>query len=120
MMEPMVPMLAAFWMSLLKTVFVVLFILACALLICVVLVQKGRGGGLSSAFGGALGASPFGTKTGDVFTWITVVLAGVFLGAALVLNVVYKPERARPEGRPGQTQGGPVEPGAGAATQPGE
>ncbi len=86
--------LAASWMGFLQGLFITVFIVACLLLICVVLVQKGRGGGLSSAFGGAMGSSPFGTKTGDVFTWITVVLAGIFLLCALVLNGVVRPEKA--------------------------
>lgn len=62
-------------------------ILICGLLILIVLLQKGRGGGLSAAFGGGGGAgSAFGTKTGDVFTWITVVLAGLFMLVSVVGN----------------------------------
>ncbi len=53
------------------------------LLIGLVLLQKNRGSGLSGAFGGVGGHSAFGTKTGDVLTWITVTLAGLFL----VLNI---------------------------------
>ena len=49
-----------------------LFVLVCILLIVVILLQKGRGGGLGAAFGG-LGSSAFGTRTGDVFTWVTIV-----------------------------------------------
>lgn len=41
----------------------------------IVLIQRGRGGGLAGAFGGAGGSSAFGTKAGDVFTKITVVCA---------------------------------------------
>ena len=93
--------LAASWMGFFRGLFVVLFIFACLLLIGVILLQKGRGGGLSSAFGGAMGSSPFGTKTGDVFTWITVVMAAVFLLSAVVLNLIYVPERA-PETTTGQ------------------
>ncbi len=108
--------MAASWMGFIRGLFVVLFILSCILLICVVLLQKGRGGGLSSAFGGAMGSSPFGTKTGDVFTWITVVLSGLFLGAALVLNIIYKPEEVQ-TGKPAQAaQTGPQEPGASTGT----
>jgi preprotein translocase subunit SecG len=50
----------------------------------IILVQKGRGEGLTGAFGGGGGSSAFGAKTGDVFTWITVVVAAAFL----LLNVV--------------------------------
>ena len=60
-----------------------LLITVCCLLMLVVLVQRGRGGGLAGAFGGAGGSSAFGAKTGDVFTWVTVVVAVIFL----LLNV---------------------------------
>jgi preprotein translocase subunit SecG len=48
-------------------------------LILLVLVQRGRGGGLAGALGGAGGQSAFGAKAGDVFTRITVVAAGVWI-----------------------------------------
>ena len=67
-----------------------LLILVCILLILVVLVQKGRGGGLAGAFGGAGGSSAFGTKTGDVFTIITVIMAAAFLILAIVLNYQFR------------------------------
>ena len=45
-----------------------IFGLGCSLfLIALVLIQRGRGGGLAGAFGGAGGQSAFGTKAGDVF-----------------------------------------------------
>ncbi|MCA8989120.1 MAG: preprotein translocase subunit SecG [Planctomycetaceae bacterium] len=52
------------------------------LLIVIVLLQRGRGGGLAGALGGAGGQSAFGTKAGDVFTKITVGLALVWVLAA--------------------------------------
>lgn len=61
----------------------VLMIVLCCFLMLVILLQRGRGGGLSAAFGGGGGSSAFGAKTGDVFTWITVGLALIFL----VLNI---------------------------------
>ena len=63
-----------------------LFILVCFLLMMLVLIQKGRGGGLASAFGGGGGHTPFGTKTGDVLTWTTSILFGVFILLAIFLN----------------------------------
>jgi len=66
----------------------VLFILICVLLIIVVLLQKGRGGGLSAAFGGA-GSSAFGTRTGDVFTWVTIVLTALFLVLAVLTTIAH-------------------------------
>ncbi|MGB9623829.1 MAG: preprotein translocase subunit SecG [Phycisphaerae bacterium] len=76
-------------MPLLNYVTATLFILVCILTMLVVLIQKGRGGGLSGAFGGVGGHSAFGAKTGDVFTWITVGLATCFLLLAVVLNFVF-------------------------------
>jgi preprotein translocase subunit SecG len=48
-------------------------------LILLVLVQRGKGGGLSGALGGMGGQSAFGTKAGDMFTKITVVVAAVWI-----------------------------------------
>ena len=48
-------------------------------LILLVLVQRGRGGGLAGALGGPGGQSAFGTKAGDLFTRITVVVAVVWI-----------------------------------------
>jgi len=66
-----------------------LVVLICFLLMLVILLQKGRGGGFSGAFGGAGGTSAFGAKTGDVFTWITVVVAGVFVVLTIWSNFVF-------------------------------
>jgi preprotein translocase subunit SecG len=44
-------------------------------MIIIILLQRGRGGGLAGAFGGLGGQSAFGTKAGDVFTRITIGLA---------------------------------------------
>lgn len=41
-------------------------------LILLILVQRGKGGGLSGALGGMGGQSAFGTKAGDAFTKITI------------------------------------------------
>lgn len=68
----------------------ILFSAVCFLLIVVVLLQKGRGGGLGAAFGGA-GSSAFGTRTGDVFTWITIVLTVLFLLLAVGSTLIFRP-----------------------------
>ena len=67
----------------------VLLISVCCFLILVILLQRGRGGGLVGAFGGAGGSSAFGAKTGDVFTWITVIVATLFVVLAAVGNFVF-------------------------------
>ncbi len=62
----------------------------CLLLIVIILLQKGRGGGLSAALGGGASGSAFGSKTGDVFTWITVTLAGLYLTLNIVGSLVFR------------------------------
>jgi len=44
-------------------------------LVLLILVQRGRGGGLTGALGGPGGQSAFGTKAGDLFTRITSFVA---------------------------------------------
>ena len=44
------------------------------LMIMIILLQVGRGGGLVGALGGMGGQSAFGTRAGDAFTGITIVL----------------------------------------------
>ena len=48
-------------------------------LILVVLIQRGKGGGLAGAFGGVGGSSPFGSRAGDTFTRITIGVAAVWV-----------------------------------------
>lgn len=68
--------------------FLVLFIIVCLFLMLLILIQKGRGGGLTSAFGGAGGNTAFGSKTGDVLTWATSIVFGIFLVLAIVMNLI--------------------------------
>src|SRR5436190_18268935 len=67
---------------------ITLFIIVCLFMILLILIQKGRGGGLASAFGGAGGNTAFGSKTGDVLTWATSIVFGVFIVLAVVLNLI--------------------------------
>jgi preprotein translocase subunit SecG len=72
------------------TAFIWMTVTVC--LILLILVQKGRGGGLSGAFGGAGGgASLLGTKTGDFLTWVTIGLVILFLVLAVVMVKWYRP-----------------------------
>lgn len=68
-----------------------LIIVICCFFMLIILLQRGRGGGLAGAFGGAGGSSAFGAKTGDVFTWITVVVAAVLLVVCIWANFVLEP-----------------------------
>src|SRR3978361_1024270 len=65
-----------------------LFVTMCVFMILLILIQKGRGGGLAGAFGGAGGNTAFGSKTGDVLTWATSIVFGVFLLLAVAMNLL--------------------------------
>ena len=60
-------------------VFGILMFSSALILILLVLVQRGRGGGLAGALGGMGGQSAFGTKAGDFFTKITIVVASFWI-----------------------------------------
>ena len=57
-------------------------------LIGLILLQRGRGGGLAGAFGGMGGQSAFGTKAGDIFTRITIGVAVFWIVLACVCILV--------------------------------
>ncbi len=60
-------------------VFGILMSFTSLFVILLVLVQRGRGGGLAGALGGMGGQSAFGAKAGDTFTKITVVAASFWI-----------------------------------------
>ena len=47
-------------------------------LIMLILIQRGKGGGLTGALGGPGGQSAFGSKAGDTFTVVTIVVASIW------------------------------------------
>jgi len=75
-------------------------ILTSLFLIGLVLIQRGKGGGLAGAFGGVGGSSPFGSKAGDTFTRITIVVAGIWILLIMtqvkVMNYTASQEEAAP------------------------
>ena len=75
-------------MGVLTAIFNTLIVLTSLFLICLILIQRGKGGGLAGAFGGVGGSSAFGTKAGDTFTKITVVTAAVWIVMAMLLVVM--------------------------------
>lgn len=75
------------------------FFVLCLLFACLILVQKGRGGGISSAFGGAGGNTAFGSKTGDVLTWATSIVFGIFLVCCVSLSLLAHEVDQRMTGR---------------------
>ena len=55
-----------------------------AFIVLLILIQRGKGGGLAGAFGGAGGSSPFGSRAGDTFTRITLIAAAIWALAIMV------------------------------------
>ncbi|MBN2313324.1 MAG: preprotein translocase subunit SecG [Sedimentisphaerales bacterium] len=90
--------------SFIMHVVAVLFVICCVALVLIILIQKGRGGGLSAAFGGGMASGILGSKTGDFLTWVTIVLVSVFLLLAVVLAKFYVPAPAGEFDAPRQTQ----------------
>jgi preprotein translocase subunit SecG len=54
------------------------------ILILLVLIQRGKGGGLAGAFGGVGGSSAFGSRAGDLFTRITISIAAVWIVLTMI------------------------------------
>jgi len=48
-------------------------------LVLLVLIQRGKGGGLAGAFGGVGGSSPFGSRAGDMFMYVTILVAAAWI-----------------------------------------
>jgi preprotein translocase subunit SecG len=82
----------AFWLNM-------LLILLGLFMILLVLIQRGKGGGLIGALGGAGGSSPFGSRAGDTFTRITIYVAIVWLLLTMVqVRVIQTRGGERPQG----------------------
>jgi preprotein translocase subunit SecG len=90
-----------------------LWLITSIFLILVVLIQRGRGGGLAGAFGGAGGSSAFGTRAGDVMTKITVGVFVVWIVLCLSLIMLMTPELSYTGG----SQAGKTEQAPGAGTE---
>ncbi len=65
--------------------FIVIYLIVCILLVSVILMQSGKGGGLTEALGGAF-QSVFGPKVTNVLVKATAVLAILFLLLSLILT----------------------------------
>ena len=63
-------------------------------LMLLVLVQRGKGGGLTGALGGMGGQSAFGSKAGDAFTKITIITAAIWIGLCMVTIAWFNPPPA--------------------------
>ena len=54
-------------------------------LIVLILIQRGKGGGLTGALGGSPGTGPFGARAGDQFTRLTIYVFIVWLFLTMFL-----------------------------------
>ncbi len=93
----MIPVLLAD-INVLQLIFGILITCTSLFLILLILVQRGRGGGLTGALGGMGGQSAFGTKAGDTFTRITIFVSAFWILLSVVsvmlLSSVPKPAPA--------------------------
>lgn len=97
-------------------------------LILLVLVQRGKGGGITGALGGMGGQSAFGSRAGDAFTKITVVTAVIWITLCMITIAYFNPPpRSATPIQPAATStdeasdaSSASESGAGEAVLPGE
>ena len=88
----------------------VVLLLVGIFLILLVLIQRGKGGGLAGAFGGAGGSSAFGSRAGDAFTRITIYVAAIWvlLIMFLIKSVQPPPKETPPtQATPDNSNGAP-------------
>jgi preprotein translocase subunit SecG len=91
--------------SWLSTILNTLVLLTGIFLIFLVLIQRGKGGGLAGAFGGVGGSSAFGSRAGDLFTRITLGVA-----AAWVLLIIVHVKVVQSERQPTSSASAPASP----------
>lgn len=102
-----------------NTLMMVGMLLTAVIMILLVLVQRGKGGGLAGALGGMGGQSAFGTKAGDMFTKITIGVATFWIFLCMVAVATMRNPETRidlpssPTVKPGATAG--QDAGSGAA-----
>lgn len=81
----------ASWFSIILNVIIIIVSL---MLMFIVLIQRGKGGGLAGAFGGAGGSSAFGSRAGDQFMRITLYLAAIWAVLIMIhVNVASRDAR---------------------------
>ncbi len=76
-------------MGFIAILLLVFFIISALLLIGIVLIQDEQGDGLGGIFGGG-SSTPFGSRSGNVLTKFTGILAAIFIFCSFGLAWVYK------------------------------
>ncbi len=100
----------------------VIHVLVALSLIGVILIQRGRSGGLVEALGGV--ESIFGTKTSSFFVKVTVILAVLFFVTSISLTYLSKQKGkslfAEKEALKAETEAAPAEPLPQTEARPGQ
>ena len=86
------------FVSILKSVLLVVEVLSAFLLVVVILAQKSKDQGLGMAFGSGMGESLFGSRAGNVLTRMTITLAAVFMLTTIVLGILFAKGRGGSSG----------------------
>ena len=87
-------------MDILSIIITVLLVLTCLALIGLILIQRGKGGGLAGVFGGGGVEEAFGTHAATMAQKATTVLGILFLGLTVALCLL-KSGRGSPLGSSG-------------------
>ncbi len=77
------------FLAILRSVLLIVEVLAAFLLVVVILAQKSKDQGLGMAFGSGMGESLFGSRAGNVLTRMTITLATVFMLTTIALGVLF-------------------------------
>ena len=112
-------------MHFLAVLLTIVEVVVCLLLIGLVLIQRSKGEGISSAIGGGVGEAIFGANVGNVVTRTTVVLGIVFLLNTICLTLLLTKTRGHSTGsvmdelaKPVSRAAAPAVPGPGTAPAP--
>ena len=77
-------------MAILKVLLILVEVVCCFLLVGLILLQRSKNEGMGgAAFGGGMGEQLFGSRTGNVLTRATIILACVFMATTTLLALTY-------------------------------
>ncbi|MBN1676857.1 MAG: preprotein translocase subunit SecG [Kiritimatiellae bacterium] len=76
-------------MGILRSFLMFIEVLSSLMLVGIILMQKTKREGLGMAFGAGMGESLFGSRTGNVLTKTTIVLAVIFLVNTTLLAIIH-------------------------------
>jgi len=76
-------------MGIINVVLVVIFVVSALITILIILIQDDQGEGIGGMFGGG-SSTPFGSRSGNVLTRFTAIIAAVFICGAFALAWINK------------------------------